>query len=554
MSPQTPQAKREEELEKKLGQIQAHGSEDTYKATAQKLGVPYSDLASAPIDTGALGLVDEAVARADNFALILKTGNALTVATTDPGAVEALEVITALKNRGYTIHIIMTSPAGLAHAWKRYENLKSVDTFEVGSIEIKEEELADLQNKIGSIRDLQQQVKSVSVTKLLEILLAGALKIGASDIHFEPTAESARLRYRLDGVLEDVTTIESDSYEKVVNRIKVLSHLKLNIHRAPQDGRFTIREGGIDIEVRVSILPSEYGETIVMRLLDPRSIKGKLEDLGMRPDFLQMLKDQLAKPTGALFTTGPTGSGKTTTLYAFINYLNSPEEKIITIEDPIEYHIIGISQTQVDPEKGYAFADGLRSIVRQDPDIILVGEIRDNETAEIALNAALTGHLVLSTIHTNDAAGTIPRLIDLKVQPQIIAPAIRMAMAQRLLRRLCEKCRVKKPAGAEKVKRIKADLDPIATIFKLAELTDSLEIYEPVGCDACNNKGYKGRIGVYEAFHVTPEMEKLIMSNPPPSAVAELAIQQGMITMRQDAYLKLLDGVTSFEEIERILG
>ena len=270
MAPQTPQAKREEELEKKLGQISAHGSKDSFQAAAQKLGLPFSDLISAPIDTGALGLVAEADARAGNFAIILKTGVALTIATTEPAQIEELESIKGLKARGFTIHVIMTSPAGLAHAWQRYVNLKHVDTFEVGSIDIKEADLAELQSKIGSIKDLQQQVANVSVTKVLEILLAGALKIGASDIHFEPTHEIARLRYRMDGVLEDVTTIESASYGKVVNRIKVLSHLKLNIQRAPQDGRFTIREGGIDIEVRVSILPSEFGETIVMRLLPPR--------------------------------------------------------------------------------------------------------------------------------------------------------------------------------------------------------------------------------------------------------------------------------------------
>lgn len=550
----TPQEKREAELEKKLGQISAHGSKDSFQAVAQKLGFSFSDLISAPIDTGALALVPETEARAGNFAVILKTGTALTVATTDPTKLEELESIAKLKARGFSINIIMTSPAGLDHAWQRYTNLKRVDTFEVGSIDIKEEDLVELQNKIKTVKDLQQQVTSVSTTNLLEILLAGALKIEASDIHFEPTSNDTRLRYRLDGVLEDVTVIEKGSYEKVTNRIKVLSHLKLNIQRAPQDGRFTIREGGIDIEVRVSILPSEFGETIVMRLLDPRKIKGKIEDLGMRPDFLEMVKEQLAKPTGAILTTGPTGSGKTTTLYAFVNYLNSPEEKIITIEDPIEYHITGISQTQVDPSKGYGFADGLRSIVRQDPDIILVGEIRDNETAEIALNAALTGHLVFSTIHTNDAAGTIPRLIDLKVQPQIIAPAIRMAMAQRLLRKLCENCRTKKPLAENRTQKIKTELNPIAEKFKLSAIAEVLEVFEPVGCDKCNNTGYKGRIGVYEAFHVTPEMERLIMSNPSMADVIELAIKQGMITMKQDAYLKLLEGITSFDEIERILG
>jgi type IV pilus assembly protein PilB len=562
--PKTPQAKKEAELEKKLGQIRTQSSEDTYQVTAQKLGVPFSDLAGAPIDAGALGLVPEADSRAGNFALILKTGTALTVATTDPAGVEKLESIKALKARGFSIKVIMTSPKGLDRAWRRYENLKVVETFETGSIDIKEEELAELQSRIGSIKDLQQQVTSVSTTKMLEILLAGALKIGASDIHFEATHDNARLRYRMDGVLEDVTNIDTGPYEKVINRIKVLAHLKLNVQKAPQDGRFTIREGGIDIEVRVSILPSEYGETIVMRLLDPRSIKGKLEDLGMREDFLAIVKEQLDKPNGAILTTGPTGSGKTTTLYAFVNYLNSSEDKIITIEDPIEYHIAGISQTQVDASKGYTFADGLRSIVRQDPDIILVGEIRDNETAEIALNAALTGHLVLSTIHTNDAAGTIPRLIDLKVQPQIIAPAIRMAMAQRLVRKLCEACKVKKPLGKGYLEKIKADLEPVADKFppeagqpladKLKQLTAGLEVYEPVGCEKCNKTGYKGRVGVYEAFIVTPEMEKLIMSNPSMASVTELAVKQGMITMRQDAYLKLLAGVTSFDEIGRTLG
>ncbi|KKU55551.1 MAG: hypothetical protein UX77_C0010G0042 [Parcubacteria group bacterium GW2011_GWA1_47_11] len=547
------QTKKEAELEKKLGQIQAQASEDAFKEAAQKAGLPFSDLAGAPIDSDALALADESVARKDNFAVILRSGKALTVATTEPAEFGRSEAAKDFQARGFSINIIVTSPDGLARAWRRYLNIKKGATFETGSININEEDLAKLEAQINSISDLQKQVGSVSVTKLLEILLAGALKIGASDIHFEPTRENTRLRYRLDGVLDDITAIDKNSYEKVVNRIKVLSRLKLNVDRSPQDGRFTIREGKADIEVRVSVLPSEFGETIVMRLLDPRTIHGKLEDLGMRPDFLELVKEHLKKPTGAIFTTGPTGSGKTTTLYAFVRYLNSPEEKIITIEDPIEYRIEGISQTQVDPSAGYAFADGLRSIVRQDPDIILVGEIRDTETAEIALNAALTGHLVLSTLHTNDAAGTIPRLIDLKVQPQIIAPAIRMAMAQRLVRRLCENCRVKRTAGSDEIQKIKSELEPVAAKFNLKNL-ENPEIYEPKGCEKCSGKGYKGRTGVYEAFQITPEMEKLIMSNPPLSAVSELAVQQGMITMKQDAYLKLLDGVTDFEEIERILG
>lgn len=547
------QLKKEEELEKKLNEAHAHGSDDTFQALAQKLGIPFSDLSHAPIDTGALSMVSEEASRASSFAVILKDGSKLTVATTDPARVEASEEIKSLKNRGFSINIILTTPLGLDHAWERYGSLKKVDTFEVGSIDIKEEELTALQGQINSIKDLQEKVSSVSVTKLLEILLAGALKIKASDIHFEPTQENARLRYRLDGVLEDVTTIEKDSYDKVVNRLKVLSRVKLNIKRAPQDGRFTIREGGTDIEVRVSILPSEFGETIVMRLLDPRSIQGKLEDLGMRPDLLTIIKSQLDKPTGAILTTGPTGSGKTTTLYAFINYLNSTGSKIITIEDPIEYHVPSISQTQVDSAKGYTFANGLRAIVRQDPDIILVGEIRDGETAEIALHAALTGHLVLSTIHTNDAAGTIPRLIDLKISAQIIAPAIRLAMAQRLVRKLCPICRVEKSATPEELSKIKEILGPIAERMNLPSL-DSIKIFDAGKCAECNNTGYKGRVGVFEVFKITTEMEKLIMESPAISSIQELAEKEGMTTMKQDAYLKLLEGTTTIDEIERILG
>jgi len=273
------------------------------------------------------------------------------------------------------------------------------------------------------VADLRDKVTKISATKMLEILIAGALKIGASDIHFEPETEKVRLRYRLDGVLSDIVAIDVLSYEKILNRVKIVSNLKLNINGAPQDGRFTINQKNAVIEVRVSILPSEFGETVVMRLLDPRTIKEGLEQLGIREDLLVLIKEQISKPTGAILTTGPTGSGKTTTLYAFVRHLNNPGTKIITIEDPIEYHIQGISQTQVEPEKGYGFANGLRAIVRQDPDIILVGEIRDAEAADIALQAALTGHLVFSTIHTNNAAGTIPRLIDLGVKPEIIAPA-----------------------------------------------------------------------------------------------------------------------------------
>ncbi|MBI2068680.1 MAG: type II/IV secretion system protein [Candidatus Yanofskybacteria bacterium] len=542
------------ELEKKLVDIQAKRVEEDAMSLAQRIGLPFSDLKSAPIDIDALTLIDEETARKSQVAAIIKNGVNLTVITLNPEDGETAKTLKALGDKGFKVSIIIVSSATLEKVLARYKTAKAPDVFKIGAIEIKEETLKEYESQIKDLADIKNKVTRISATEMLEILIAGALRLEASDIHFEPEAQETRLRYRLDGVLNDVTAIDKDSYARTLNRIKVLSKLKLNIHSSPQDGRFTIKETSIDIEVRVSVLPSEFGETVVMRLLDPRTIKAKLEDLGMREDLLKTVQEQLEKSTGAILTTGPTGSGKTTTLYAFIQHLNSPGTKIITIEDPIEYHITGISQTQVDSKKGYTFANGLRAIVRQDPDIILVGEIRDLETADIALQAALTGHLVLSTIHTNDAAGTIPRLIDLGIQPQIIAPAINMAMAQRLVRKLCQKCKIEDRLEPEMLEELKKQLEPIQSKYKLPKLDGSLKVYFPGKCKECNETGYKGRVGVYEAFIITKEMERLILKTPAISDIRDLAVSQGMITMLQDAYMKLLEGVTSVEEIKRILG
>lgn len=552
MTNQTP-LKKEEELEKKLTEISSKREEEEYESNAKDLGLPFARYGTIPIDTDALAIIDEKDARSAKIAILRRVGSKLTVGAIDPEAEETTKRLETLKKTGFSVDLIVVSPSSLEKIWERYKDVRKAEVFEVGAIEIKEEEIDSLQKQINDIGDLKKKVSQVSATKLLEILAAGALKIGASDIHFEPEAEKTRLRYRLDGLLNDVTFISKDDYLKLLNRIKVISKLKLNIHNAPQDGRFTIRQKSADIEVRVSVLPGEFGETVVMRLLDPRTIRQKLEELGMREDLLREVRSQLNKSTGAILTTGPTGSGKTTTLYAFTNYLNSPGTKIITIEDPIEYHIKGISQTQVDPSKGYSFANGLRAIVRQDPDIVLVGEIRDAETAEIALHAALTGHLVLSTIHTNNAAGTIPRLIDLGIKPQIIAPAISMAMAQRLVRKLCSHCKIAESVKTDDLKKIKQAIGALESKYKLPALNESLKIYYPGKCKECNETGYKGRIGVFEAFIMSREMEKLILKSPAISEIEELATKEGMVSMLQDAYLKLLDGITSLEEIERIL-
>ncbi len=552
MPPQPPVAKKEDELEKKLKEIKLKQEDERYAEMAQRFGIPFSTLKGVPIDTEALNLLTEEDARKSNLAVLYKSGKKIIVALTDPENAETKKTLSAFESQGFTLSTLFVSPSTLNTVWQRYKTIKQ-KVFKIGAIEINEEELTQLQEQIKDLSDLKNKLQNISVTKLLEILIAGALKTKASDMHFEPEHETARIRYRLDGILHDITNLDVDFYEKILNRIKVLSKMKLNIHDSPQDGRFTIKQRNLDIEVRVSIIPSEFGETIVMRLLDPRSIKVELEDLGIRKDLLETIQQQLKKKTGAIMVSGPTGAGKTTTLYAFANRLNEPGTKIITIEDPIEYHVKNISQTQVNPKKGYTFANGLRSIVRQDPDIILVGEIRDVETAEIALHAALTGHFVLSTIHTNDAAGVIPRLVDLGIRTQIIAPAINITIAQRLVRRLCTKCKKQEKVKPEDLEKIKKILIPIKERFNLPALDPSLKIYYAGRCNECNMSGYEGRVGVFEIFVVSKAMEQLILTSPPISQIQELAVSEGMTTLIQDVYLKVLDGLTSIEEIERAM-
>ena len=430
-----------------------------------------------------------------------------------------------------------------------------------------DEHLSYFLGRVKSIADLKTYVeealggKAHGASKILEIVLAGAISIDSSDIHFEPEKDKVRIRLRLNGVLEDIIFMPSNIYNNILNRIKLLSGLKLNIHEKAQDGRFSIVSGGLPdgkagnaIEIRTSVLPGAYGENIVMRVLDPSVINLELEKLGIREDDLKIIEAELLKPTGMILTTGPTGSGKTTTLYAFIKKILTPDIKIITIEDPIEYHIEGISQTQVEPDKGYTFENGLRSIVRQDPDMILVGEIRDFETAEIAMHAALTGHLVFSTLHTNDAVGAVPRLIDLGVKPPIIAPAINLIMAQRLLRRVCQKCAKKRLLTEGELPIFKNLLKNLPSRVKLEnEPNKKTEILEARGCPECYG-GYQGRVAVMELFEIRDEIERLILKSPAEVELKAAAFKVGMVTMMQDAIIKIIRGITTVEETVRILG
>lgn len=429
-----------------------------------------------------------------------------------------------------------------------------------GQVQISKERIENLEKSIKDLSSFKKALEdsiSSDISQMVEALFAGGVILGSSDIHIEPEENDITLRIRIDGILHEVMKIESAAYKRLLSRIKLLSGIKLNVTEASQDGRFTVATDDTKIEIRVSTLPSEYGETIVTRILDPKSLI-EIDQLGIRADIREAFEKAIKQPNGMIIVTGPTGSGKTTTLYAVLKKLKNPEIKIVTIEDPIEYHLAGISQSQVNKKKGYTFASGLQAIVRQDPDVILVGEIRDLETAQIALQASLTGHLVLTTLHTNDAAGTIVRLQALGEKLTNIAPALNVAVAQRLIRKVCAKCRELVSPTAAELKLIQEELKFLPKItkekIKLPSLTGALKIPKLKGCPECGDTGYKGRVGIYELFHVDDEMENFLIGSPSIADLNKKAIEKGMVTIRQDGFIKVLEGVTTIEEVKRVTG
>jgi len=528
------------------------------KRRAAALGLPYLDLISVrvPTEIKAMQLVKEEEAHAAKLVPLQLLRTKLMVAAFNPALPEAAAIITRLKEH-YEVQVMVVSLSGLEHGWHYYQYVHE-DVKEIsGRVDIDEHRLAELLKRINTLADVEKEMKSFSnprTSQLLEIILGGSMDLRASDIHMEPTEGNGVLRYRIDGLLHTAyTDITPPVYRSIVMRIKLLSNLKLNVVTEPQDGRFTIRLSDRDIEIRTSIIPSEFGETIVMRLLDPRALKVNLEELGWRKDDLMIVKQEIEKPNGLILNTGPTGSGKTTTLYAFLKNILSSEIKIITVEDPVEYHIAGVSQTQVNADANYTFASGLRSILRQDPDVILIGEIRDKETAEIALNAALTGHLVLSTLHTNDAVGAIPRLLDLGAKPNILGPALSLVIAQRLVRILCPHCKVPVPVSPA----LKEKMDSFVAALPVRVDKSAYAHYAPhapKGCEQCGGLGYRGRTSIFELFVIDDTIEESIYKNPTGIELINLAKKQGMVTMQEDGVLKVLLGITGIEEVERTTG
>ena len=549
----------ESKQDKRLEEMRKKEEEDVSRILAGRYGYNYLDLSAIPINSDALRILNEEDSRASNVAVFDMVSKKIQVAILSPNDEKTISIINRLSTDGYFPVVHMVSRKSLEKAWARYKDLSYSSESTAGTFDIAGEQVVIMMGKVKHIEDIKKLIddllgvkQTYKISKIMEIMLAGALALGASDVHLEPEEVEIRLRFRIDGVLLDVFKFDKNTYSLLLSRLKLLSGLKLNVKDEAQDGRFSIKIKDNNIEIRTSLLPGAYNESVVMRLLNPKSIAVSLEDLGIEKRTLDILIEQINKPNGMLLITGPTGSGKTTTLYAFIKKIYSPDVKILTIEDPIEYHLDGIVQTQVEEEKGYTFLAGLRAAMRQDPDVIMVGEIRDAETAGTAVQAALTGHLVFSTLHTNSAAGAFPRLIDLKVNSKTIPSAMNASMAQRLLRKLCPYCKEEMDPSPKERKIIDETLASIHDKTYL-EGIQTLKIFRGKGCDKCNNTGYKGRIAIVEAILSTKEMEKIIEENSSEREIKKAAEAQNILDMKQDGILKILKGISSIEELARVI-
>jgi type IV pilus assembly protein PilB len=534
--------------------------DDLRRMQAYILGIPFVDLKSQPVEFEILSLIPEPIARNHNIVAFRKVGDNLEVAMLDTEDLAAIDFIR--KKTGLKILPRLTDGDSMKHALLNYQ--KSLKA-EFGDIIQKEASaIKEVSEKEGgedvSEDDLKKLAEDVPVVRIVDTLLKHAIIQDASDIHIEPADTQVIVRYRIDGILHDAMVLPKNVASGITARIKVLSNLKLDEKRIPQDGRFKIDMNGEKVSFRVSTLPVYYGEKTVMRLLRENVSGFTLEGLGFHGEGLEKLHHATRLATGMILTTGPTGSGKTTTLYTMLDILNTPDVNISTIEDPIEYQMKRINQTQVKPEIGFTFASGLRTLVRQDPDVIMVGEIRDSETASLAVNAALTGHLVLSTVHTNSAAGTIARLVDMKIEPFLLTSTISVIIAQRLIRKLSdnkEKYFLTKEEMAQLQKIV--DLDRVMAALKEEKIVDKnatwdkMAMYKPKpGADT--EDGYKSRIGIHEILKVTPAIKDLIMKGAPTQEVEDQAKKEGMLTMLEDGVFKAVEGITTVEEVLRVVS
>ncbi|MFZ2188502.1 MAG: GspE/PulE family protein [Candidatus Moraniibacteriota bacterium] len=539
---------------KLVSKLQHQSEEEKTAEFAAQLELPYIDTNIVPVSIDSLKLIEESDARKFGIAAIQRKSKIATIVTTDPTREDTREFLKAFSEKlGIQTKIFVISSYNFDRVLEKYKKIVFAEILDQLSLTINDNELGEFETALKNLIVLKDRIKEMPITDVMNTIMAGAYSLGASDVHIEPEEKDFRLRYRIDGILQDVAFFPLNIHKRIATRIKMMSGMKLNLSDMAQDGTFEVNLSNKKIAIRASSIPGSFGESIVMRLLDPDSINVNIEQLGLQGLAYETVQKQIEAPNGMILTTGPTGSGKTTTLYAIISKLNTPDKKIITIEDPIEYQVKGVSQTQIEKARGYTFATGLRAIVRQDPDIILVGEIRDDETADIAINSALTGHLVLSTFHTNSAIASIPRLVEMGVKPSFIAPAVDAVIGQRLVRKLCS-CKESYIPAKETIDSIKRILSIISPRAKV-EIPKSIDqLYRPKGCLKCGNTGYKGRMGIFEVLTISPETEKLILDLAGETEITMAVLEEGMVTMLQDGILKAVSGVTSIDEVKKVTG
>ncbi len=541
-------------LEDLILEMQFVSDEALAQVKSRQLGIPYIDLREYEVPKEILKIIPADAARNYGFVVFGKENNKLKIAMVDPQNFQALEALDfIIKKENYSSEIYVTSRISLENVLAQYGGVKEEvgKALEGATIELEKEG-----GEIKSIKGgeaLERFVERAPVSRAVDVILKNAVEQRASDVHIEPTEENVRVRYRIDGILHTILKLSRQVHSAIVSRVKIMANLKIDETRIPQDGRFHMKFGKREIDFRVSTLPTINGEKVVMRILDRSEGIFKLEELGILKPQLESIEDVIKKTHGMTLVTGPTGAGKSTTLYSILNILNEPAVNIITLEDPVEYFVEGISQSQVNPDVGLSFASGLRSILRQDPDIIMVGEIRDKETAEMAVHASLTGHIVLSTLHTNSSFGAIPRLIDMGIEPFLLASALNSVIAQRLVRRLCPDCRKKREANPDETAVIMKEWGAIpAELRKKLKLKmpSPLEIYEPKGCPNCQD-GYKGRIGIFEMFRVDTDVQDVVLQQATADKIKSVAREKGTITMMEDGIVKVLLGMTTVEEVLR---
>lgn len=521
------------------------GEEDLVITLSEQLGIPHIRVANYNIPQEVLNEVPETLARQYQMLPVSVTGDVLTLAMSDPLNIMALDDLRMLTS--YEIEPVVAVQSELVEAInKHYGGRQSAELFdELINAEGKQNgvQVVEAKDEIEDIATIQAEAQDAPIIRLVNLVLVKALESRASDIHIEPFERVLRVRYRIDGMLEEQKSPPKSVQSALISRLKIMSGLDIAEHRLPQDGRFRIKFRGHEVDFRVSILPCYHGEKVVMRVLDKSALTLDLDTLGFAEQPMNAFREALARPYGMILLTGPTGSGKTTTLYSALHKLNGPDTNIITVEDPVEYELFGVNQVQARPEIGLSFAAGLRSILRQDPDVIMVGEIRDEETADIAIKAALTGHLVLSTLHTNDAASVYTRLIDMGMEPFLVQSSVALAAAQRLLRRVCPDCKEPLRVPDEVLERIQYHHAPGAP---------APTFVRGRGCNKCKDTGYRGRLAVIEAMLNYHDLQDLIMSRAPATDIKRVAMRCGMSTLRQNALLKAAEGVTTIEEVLRV--